>query len=264
MTLRAWARGRVHRWVLAGVVGAGVLGGLSASTLAAPPASAPADPLVENLEGGASIDWRVGVLTVTGAAAAELRMPSAASARARAERAARQAAITRLGALLRQLPLARGRHLEADAVARTVARAAARVQPGDLDYASNGGATMRLTARFGDWSPGPPVPAASELVLSMVTCRLQAAPTLVVPGHPESPPGGAQTDGAGTVDAREARYRLASTLPAGTRTVRARLDGQGRVVLGSKEPSEPSEPSTPSEPARGDRSIVIYCDKVAR
>jgi hypothetical protein len=243
---------------LVGVVGAGVLGGISASPFAATPASAAADPLVENLDAGASIDWRAGALTVTGAAAAELRMPSAASARARAERAARQAAMTRLGALLRQLPLARGRHLDADAVARAVARAAARMQPADLDYASNGGATVRLTAKFGDWAPGPPAPApvTPELALSMVTCRLQAAPTLVVPGHPDSHPGGAPTDGGeGTVDAREARYRLASTLPAGTRTVRARLDGQGRLVLGSREASEE---------ARADRSIVIYCEKVAR
>jgi hypothetical protein len=253
----AWAWACAHRGVLVGMVGmlgASMLGGV-ASAAGSTPASAPADPLVENLEAGASIDWRAGALTVTGAAAAELRMPSAASARARAERAARQAAMTRLGALLRQLPLARGRHLDADAVARAVARAAARVQPTDLDYASNGGATVRLTAKFGDWAPGPPAPPVPELVLSMATCRLQAAPTLVLPGHPQSPSGRAEADGAGTVDARDARYRLGSTLPAGTRTVRARLDGQGRVVLGPRESSED---------ARADRSILIYCDKVAR
>jgi hypothetical protein len=254
MTLRVWAWARKWAWacahcqVLVGLVGAGMLGGISGSAAA----SAPADPLVENLEAGASIDWRAGALTVTGAAAAEPRMPSAASARARAERAARQAAMTRLGALLRELPLARGRLLDADAVARTVARAEARVQPADLDYASNGGAAVRLTAKFGDWAQGPS--ATPELVLSMATCRLQAAPTLVLPSHPQTPSGRAQTDGAGTVDVREARYRLGSA-PAGTRTVRARLDGQGRVVLGSREPSED---------VQADRSIVIYCDKVGR
>jgi hypothetical protein len=90
----------------------------------------------------------------------------------------------------------------------------------------------------------------------MATCRLQAAPTLVLPGHPQTGPGGGHTDGAGTVDAREARYRLGAALPAGTRTVRARLDGQGRVVvLGSGESSVD---------AQADRSIVIYCDEVAR
>jgi hypothetical protein len=228
------------------------------------------DPLIETLENG-SIDWRAGSLTALGGAAADLRMPSAASARTRAERAARRAAQARLASLLRELPLGRGRHLEAADVERALARA--RVE--SVDYASNGGATVRLTSRFGDWAeaappspnpePSPAHPGPGELALSMATCRLQAAPSLVF----ARPPGRAAEPGeeaaAGptraSAEVREARYRLAASLPPGARPGPARLDGQGRIVL-----ADPPRDDATGEVgvAAAARPLLIYCDKVTR
>jgi hypothetical protein len=234
------------------------------------------DPLIEILENG-SIDWREGALTALGGAAADLRMPGAASARARAERAARRAAEARLAALLRELPLGRGRHLEAAAVERALARA--RVE--SVDYTSNGGATVRLTSRFGDWaeagpaSPGPAAasparPGGGALALSMPTCRLQAAPSLVFarpagqaaePAE-ETPAAAGASPTRASAEVREARYRLAAALPPGARPLPARLDGQGRIVLA--DPPRDDATGEVGVAAAAARPVLIYCDKVTR
>ena len=113
-------------------------------------AGAPA-ALVERRD-GVEIDWSAGTLTASGGAAADLRMPSADVARAGAVRRAEAAARARLEGALGALPGGGGRKLDAALVTRALARA--RVT--DTDYQSNGGALVRVTARFVDWLEPPP------------------------------------------------------------------------------------------------------------
>ena len=201
-----------------------------------------ADSLVETRAEG-TVDWRMGVLTTEAGAAADLRMPSAAIARAGSERHARAAARTRMVALLQGLSAGPDRRLEPAAIDRAVSRATVT----DVDYQSNGGVVLRMRCNFGDWAVAPatampsatqagPVPAsvapapARELSILLPEARLQATPTVLVAGRP--------------LAVRAARYRPAVSLPAGMPTVAAHADRAGRIVLDGRLPTgELGEPA---------------------
>jgi hypothetical protein len=103
--------------------------------------SAPADG--EPARGKPKIDWARGLVVARGAAAGDLRAPSAAVARVGAERAARADARERLQLLARDVPLASGGDVgaavAADAAAgRRLAAAVDRALDLQIDYASDG------------------------------------------------------------------------------------------------------------------------------
>src|SRR6185295_19007893 len=89
-------------------------------------------------------------------------------------------------------------------------RALGRAELVDVEYQSNGGAVVRLRARFGDWLPAPP-PAGPALVLG--EARLGAAPALRVAGQ--------------EVASGAARYRIGAP-PAGTHAIAVKVDREGR------------------------------------
>jgi hypothetical protein len=81
--------------------------------MAAPAAADKGGAVVRDLGDGARVDWTRGLLLARGAAAGDLRAPSASVARLAAERRARAAARARLRKLAADLPLADGRKLGA-------------------------------------------------------------------------------------------------------------------------------------------------------
>src|SRR5450432_2721883 len=197
----------------------------SASALAALVAAALAslaDPLAAVPEalvagtGGLSIDWAAGVVTASGGGAADLHLPSAELARPGAVRRAEAVARERLGRALADLPLGGGRRLSAQAVARAVGHA----RTTGTDYQSNGGALVRVTARFVDWIEPAPAPDAPVVAtLSVAAMHLQAAPLAKI-GEAEHALGAAV-------------YRLGAP-PADVKTVPAKIDRAGRLVIEGK------------------------------
>jgi hypothetical protein len=219
---------------------------LGTATAAGAPRVVLGDPLLEKRADG-TVDWRSGVLTTEAGAAADLRMPSAAIARAGSERRARAAALTRLVALLESLPTGPGRSLEPAAIERAVSRATID----GIDYQSNGGIVLRMQCNFGDWAVAPPAtkpePQAvrvrvpvPELSISLPEARLQAIPALVVAGKP--------------LEIRAARYRPAASLAAGTHPISAHVDRAGRIVLDGRLPADEI----------GTAAVVIYFQRLTR
>jgi hypothetical protein len=132
-----------------------------------------AEAVLTEMRDGAEIDWAAGTVTAAGGAAADLRMPSADVARPGAVRRAEASARAQLGRALAELPLGGGRKLSAAAIERTLGRA--RVS--GTEYQSNGGALVRVTARFGDWlEAAAEADAAPVAVLTMSAMPLGAAP----------------------------------------------------------------------------------------
>jgi hypothetical protein len=202
-------------------------------TAAAPAADSP----LREVRGGVEIDWDAGTLTATGGAAPDLRMPSAEVARPGAVRRARAAAQGKLRAALAELPLGGGRKLEAVAIERAVTQAA----NANVDYQSNGGALVRVVARFSDWADTAPEPVAA---LSVPAVHLAAAPVLKLGGH--------------DVAVGAARYHLGAP-PASAKAVHARPDRSGRLVV---EGSLEGGADLAQKLARG--VVVIYVQKVLR
>jgi hypothetical protein len=95
---------------------------------------------------GAEVDWEAGTVTVSAAAAANLRLPGPDAARPAAQRAAEKRAAERLTEALEALPLSAGRKPTAAAVKFAVGRAKVK----DVDYQSNGGVLLSLEASFAD------------------------------------------------------------------------------------------------------------------
>ncbi len=241
-----------------------VAGGLAAATvLVAAPARARAatPPALEETRGPVSIDWAEGTVTARGGAAADLRMPSADLARPGAERRARAVAAARLKDALAGLPLGPGRALSVEAVEQALGHA----QVVDVEYQSNGGAVVRLRARFGDWLAAEP---PSGPALSVSEARLAAAPALrMAPGKS----GGRSAGKKGSKEGREddddaeivtgaARYRIGAP-PAGTRAIAVRIDHEGRWLL-HREKGEKVDKDLAEKLAGA--AIVIYVQKVLR
>jgi hypothetical protein len=206
---------------------------IAAALLVSVAALAATDAGLREVRGGVEIDWDAGTLTASGGAAPDLRMPSADVARPGAVRRARAAAQAKLRVALADLPLGGGRKLEPAAVDRALAHA----DTAQVDYQSNGGAMVRVVARFADWAEAPPEPVAT---LSVPAMHLAAAPLLKVGGHETA--------------AGAARYRLGAA-PASAKALPAHADRSGRLVLdGSTDLAQ--------KLARG--VVLIYVHKVLR
>jgi hypothetical protein len=196
-------------------------------------ASGDGSPLREK-RGGVEIDWAEGKLAATGAAAADLRMPSAELARPGSLRRARAAALAKLRAALVDLPLGGGRTLPAAQVERALEKA----RTGAIAYQSNGGALVEVTLRFADWLEGGAAEEPPAAVLSVPAMHLAAAP-LVKLGAREAAVGAA-------------RYRLGAP-PDSAHALPARVDKSGRLALDAA-------PDLARKLAPG--VVVIYVQKV--
>jgi hypothetical protein len=205
---------------------------------AAAPASTPA--ALEEARGAVSIDWAEGTVIARGGAAADLHMPSAELARPGSERRARVAALARLKEALAGLPLGGGRTLPADAVERALGRA----EVVEVEYQSNGGAVVRLRARFGDWLAAP-APAGPTLALS--EGRLGAAPALRVSGK--------------EVASGAARYRLGAP-PSAAHAIPVKVDREGRWTARAEKEKEKEKGDLADRLAGA--AILVYVQKVLR
>jgi hypothetical protein len=192
-------------------------------------------PLVERHD-GVEIDWAEGTVTASGGAAADLRMPGADIARAGAVRRAEAAARSRLEAALATVPLGGGRKPAAEDVQRALRRA----RLSQSDYQSNGGAVVRVTARFADWLEAPP--SAPAVVLAVASAHLAAAPQVKVGGR--------------EVTVGAASYRV-GTPPRDVKAVAAKVERGGRVVVEGQKGGDLAE-----RLARG--TALIYVEKVLK
>jgi hypothetical protein len=219
---------------------------------------------LEETRGPVSIDWAEGTVTARGGAAADLRMPSADLARPGAERRARAVATARLKDALAGLPLGPGRALSVEAVEQALGHA----QVVDVEYQSNGGAVVRLRARFGDWLAAEPQPGPA---LSVSEAHLAAAPALRLgAGKPAAKPAGKK--GSKEKEAKDgkddepeimtgvARYRIGAP-PAGAHAIAVKIDHDGRWVL-HRDKGEKGDKDLAEKLAGA--SIVIYVQKVLR
>jgi hypothetical protein len=202
-----------------------------------------ASSLVERRD-GVEIDWGAGTVTATGGAAADLRMPGADVARAGSARRAEAAARTRLERALATLPLGGGRKLDEAAVARGVAHA----RVAGTEYQSNGGAVVRVTARFGDWSPEANAwSSLAAVVIAVPAMRLGAAPLVRLGGGADAeevPPG-------------FVTYRVGAA-PKDPAPLHAKVDHAGRLVVEGRA----RDRALAAKLARG--AALIYVEKVTR
>jgi hypothetical protein len=218
--------------LLGGVV---LLGGALVARAAAP------SPLVETRD-GVEIDWAAGTVTVGAGAAADLRMPGADLARPGAVRRAEAMARAHLARALAALPLGGARKPSEAAVERAVGRARLT----GTDYQSNGGALVRVTARFSDWLEAAPADAAPPvLVLVVPAMRFGAAPLARLgAAGPESPLGAAI-------------YRVGAP-PHEAQALSAKVDRTGHLVI----EGAPRTPDLAQKLARG--TSLIYVEKVLK
>lgn len=189
---------------------------------------------------GAEVDWSVGTVTASAGAAADMRMPSPASARPGAERRARAAAVEKLRAALRALPL-RGKQRLGE---KQIEVALGHASTTRTEYQSNGGVVLWVGVRFTDLAASATATpfaatatATGSAVLAVGAMPLELAPLLV--------------SGEKEIVAGHARYYQG---PPPTGAISVRRDDQGRLLL-----SQGSE-STLDQLAGG--PVVIYLQKI--
>jgi hypothetical protein len=209
----------------------GALLALAVLTTAEIALAASAEPLQET-RAGVTIDWQAGTLTATGGAAADLAMPSVDLARPGATRRATAAAQAKLRAALAELPIGAGKLAPTE-----VERALGRTRTTEVQYQSNGGAVVRVEARFGDWQERP-LPADPVAAVTVPAMRLEAAPAIRIGGK--------------DVRVGSALYRLGAPPPA-AHALAARVEGKGRLVV-------EGAPGPVDKLAHG--SLLIYVQKV--
>jgi hypothetical protein len=232
-----------------------------AMAFAVAPARAATPAALEETRGPVSIDWAEGTVTARGGAAADLRMPSADLARPGAERRARAVAVARLKDALAGLPLGPGRALSGDAVEQALGHA----QVVDVEYQSNGGAVVRLRARFGDWlaaepQPGPALSVSEAHLAAAPALRLGAGKTAAKPAGKKGSKDKEAKDEEPEIVTGAARYRIGAP-PSGTHAIAVRIDHDGRWVL-HREKGEKGDKDLAEKLAGA--SIVIYVQKVLR
>jgi hypothetical protein len=229
-----------------GLLAAGATGPSPDARAAAPrtrPAEGEPPGLVHPLR-DAEVNWETGLVTAPGAAAAELRLPTAEAARAGAERRARAAATAKLKAAVVDLPMGKGRKLSAAAIEAALAKA----KTVRVEYQSNGGVLLRLGVSFADLV-GAEDPAAhdhdheeeggahaeppQDLVLVAPPGPLEVVPTLLVADKERRPAYAIYRAGepreAGAIEARRDRAGRI-TVPKGALPPKARIAGVRAVV----------------------------------
>jgi hypothetical protein len=237
------------------VYGRNVVAVVVAVAVAVPTAHATTpDSLVRPLA-GAEVDWSAGMVTASGGAAADMRMPSPAAARPGAERRARTAAVEKLRAALSAL-LVRGSQRLGE---KQVEAALGRASTTRIEYQSNGGVVLWAGVRFeellenasttpfgGFGTDSPPLQppratrapvAATATVLAVAAMPLELAPVLV--------------SGEKEIVVSSARYHQG---PPPVGAIGVRRDDKGRLLFprGSE--------STLDQLAGG--PVVIYLQKV--
>jgi hypothetical protein len=126
--------------------------------------------VIDSLGPGARVDWTRGLLIATGAAAGDLRAPSAELARLKAERQARDAARTQLRRHARDLALADGRELGAALEGKAAARfdrALESLLDEHVEHASDGSVVLTAalpleSVRAAVFGPAPPASAGQD------------------------------------------------------------------------------------------------------
>ena len=127
--------------------------------LAAPAWGAP----VRETFGAATVDFSAGQVVVAGAAAADPHAPSAAVARVRAERTARQVAARRLLSALEAVPRERLGCGRSPLSPSTVDGAAARAETQSIEWSSDGSVALTLRIPLGQLAaPAGPDGGAAE------------------------------------------------------------------------------------------------------
>ena len=186
---------------------------------------------------GAEVDWSAGTVTASAGAAADMRMPSPAAARPGAERRARAAALDKLRAALRALPL-RGKQRLGE---KQVEAALGHASTTRIEYQSNGGVVLWVGVRFTDLVASATTTSTSTttglVALAVGAMPLELAPLLVA--------------GAKEIVLGHARYHQGPP-PAGAISVRR--DDKGRLLL-------PSGSETTLDQLAGG-PVVIYLQKV--
>ena len=192
--------------VVAVVVAVAVLTSVDAGTLV---------DLVRPLA-GAEVDWSAGTVTASAGAAADMRMPSPDAARPGAERRARAAAIEKLRAALRALPVRGHDRLGEKQVDAALGHAIAT----RVEYQSNGGVVLWVGVRFEELvgsattTSTTTTTATGSVVLAVGAMPLELAPLLA--------------GGEREIVVRGVRYRQGPH-PAGA--IGVRRDDKGRLVL---------------------------------
>ena len=184
---------------------------------------------------GAEVDWSAGTVTASAGAAADMRMPSPEAARPGAERRARAAAIEKLRAVLRTLPVRGSERLGEKQVEAALSHASTT----RIEYQSNGGVVLWVGLRFDDLLGKAPSSSSATrpVALAVGAMSLELTPLLVVGGQ--------------AVVVRNVRYRQ-GPLPADAISVRR--DDKGRLVLPTG--AEPTFERLAGGP------VVIYLQKV--
>jgi hypothetical protein len=204
---------------------------------------------------GAEVDWSAGTVTASAGAAADMRMPAPEAARPGAERRARAAAVEKLHAALRALPVRGIERLGEKQVEAALGRASTT----RIEYQSNGGVVLWVGVSFNELTGSPPFggfgtdspphrpPGASRepvasattapLVLAVGAMRLELAPWLVVGGK--------------EIVTRNVRYQQG---PPPADSINARRDDKGRLVL--------STSAGPTLDRLAGGPVVIYLEKV--
>ena len=212
---------------------------------------------------GAEVDWSAGTVTANAGAAADMRMPSPDAARPGAERRARAAAIEKLRAALRALPVRGSERLSEKQVEAALGHASTT----RIEYQSNGGVVLWVGVRFEDLSgnaspsggfgtdgsPHQPPRALRAPVAATATATATATTTTTVLAVGAMPLELAPLVVAGgkEIVVRRVRYQH-NPPPAGA--IDVRRDEKGRLVL-----SEGSE--SPLDRLAG-APVVIYLQKV--
>jgi hypothetical protein len=175
---------------------------------------------------GAEVDWSAGTVTASAGAAADMRMPSPAAARPGAERRARAAALDKLRAAVRALPL-RGKQRLGE---KQVESALGRASTTRIEYQSNGGVVLWVGIGFeklvGD-AQRAPVAATTTATATTTTTATATATVLAVGAMPlELAP--LLVGGGNEIVLGHVRYHQGPP-PAGAISVRR--DDKGRLLL---------------------------------
>jgi hypothetical protein len=184
---------------------------------------------------GAEVDWSAGTVTASAGAAADMRMPSPEAARPGAERRARAAAMEKLRAALRALPVRGSERLGEKQVEAALSHASTT----RIEYQSNGGVVLWIAVRFEDLATDSPATtkARGSVALAVTAMPLELAPVIVAGGR--------------EIVVRPVHYRLGSP-PADA--INVRHDTKGRLVLPAS--AEPALDRLAGGP------VVIYLQKV--
>jgi len=193
---------------------------------------------------GAEVDWSAGTVTASAGAAADMRMPSPAAGRPGAERRARAAALDKLRAALRALPL-RGKQRLGE---KQVEAALGQASTTRIEYQSNGGVVLWVGVRFTDLVASAATTSTSTTTATSTTTT--TATVLAVAAMPlELEP--LLVSGGKEIVAGHARYHQG---PPPTDAINVRRDENGRLLLPS------GSQSTLDQLAAG--PVVIYLQKV--